>query len=177
MYGMAGTRSAVIEATEELLAEGRYVDASPRNIVARTGAGQGSLYRHFRGKADLAGAVLGEVSAEMCASADGLIDAHADPLQAVLAWELASRAALRSCRSGRLTAEPVLDKPAIAEPIAAYFRHVQHRLTTRLADADAAGRPRGHLNPVEVAAALAAIVEGGYVLACTTGDAEAMSMT
>jgi AcrR family transcriptional regulator len=118
----------------------------------------------------LAGAALREVSAEMRAAADDLLDGEADPLRAVLAWLTAPREGLRGCRLGRLVAEPILDDPAIAEPVAAYFRHVRARLASRLAEADAGGRLREGTDPADLAAALVAAVQGGYVLARASRD-------
>jgi AcrR family transcriptional regulator len=163
-----------VQATKALLAETGYVSTSPRDILTRSGAGQGSLYHHFRGKSDLAGSALQEVSAEMRAAADDVLDAEPDPVRAVEGWLTAEREALKGCRLGRLVAEPILTETAIAEPIAAYFRHIQSRLSARLAEARDTGRLNADLDPVDLAAALVAVVQGGYVLARGTGDAGAM---
>lgn len=171
---MEDTRQALVRAMKELLAEDGYVSTSPRDILSRSGAGQGSLYHHFRGKSDLAGVALQEVSAEMRTAADEVLDAEADPLRAVAAWLVAPRDALRGCRLGRLAAEPVLADAAIGDPVAAYFQHVQGRLAGRLAEAHAAGGLRPGLDPAELAAALVAVVQGGYVLARAASDPAAM---
>lgn len=163
-----------MRATKELLADQGYVSTSPRDILTRSGAGQGSLYHHFRGKSDLAGAALQEISAEMRAAADDLLDDEPDPVRAVEAWLTAPREALRGCRLGRLVAEPILFESTISEPISAYFRHVQQRLSARLTEARTSGRLNPDLDPVDLAVALVAVVQGGYVLARGTGDAEAM---
>lgn len=171
---MESTRERLVRATKELLALDGYTSTSPRDILRRSGAGQGSLYHHFRGKSDLAGAALREVSAEMRAAADDVLDAEADPLRAVQAWLTAPREALRGCRLGRLAAEPILGDAAIGAPVAAYFHHMQGRLAGRLAEARAAGRLHPGLDPAELAAALVAVVQGGYVLARAAGDPAAM---
>ncbi|MDI6103686.1 TetR/AcrR family transcriptional regulator [Actinoplanes sp. NEAU-A12] len=171
---MGQTREALIEATKHLLAEDGYGSTSPRDILARSGAGQGSLYHHFRGKSDLAAAALHEVSAEMRTAVDDRLDAAADPVVAVLDWLQAPRDALRGCRLGRLAAEPAIGEAVIAAPIAAYFHHVQGRLAARLGEAAAAGRLTDGMDPGEVAASLVAVVQGGYVLARATDDPAAM---
>lgn len=167
------TREALIDATKDLLAEGGYVRTSPRKILERSGAGQGSLYHHFKGKSDLAAAALEEVSGEMRVDADRLLE-DPDPIVAISSWLAAPRDALRGCRLGRLVAEPILDEPAITAPISAYFRHIESVLADRVAEARRAGRLSAGLEPADVAAALVAVVQGGYVLARSTGDAEAM---
>lgn len=166
-------RTDLIDATKDLLAERGYVSVSPRDIQVRAAVGQGSMYHHFRGKSDLAGTAVQQVSAEMCEAADALLDG-ADPLAAVLAWLTAPRTALRGCRLGRLVAEPILDEPLLLEPIAAYFHYLQHRLSERLDEARRNGSLRSGLDPLELAAAVVAVVQGGYVLARATADERAM---
>ncbi len=174
MYGMGWTREALIEATKQLLAEDGYVSTSPRDILARSGAGQGSLYHHFRGKSDLAAAALHEVSTQMRTAVDECLDAEADPVATVLGWLQAPREGLRGCRLGRLAAEPAIGEAVIAAPITAYFHHVEDRLATRLGEAATAGRLHPNLDAREVAASLVAVVQGGYVLARATDDPAAM---
>lgn len=173
MYSMVRTRESLVEATKRLLAERGYVSTSPRAILQRSGAGQGSLYHYFRGKSDLAAAALREISAEMRAAVDEYLDA-AGPIDAVLAWLTAPRNGLDGCRLGRLVAEPILDDPAIAGPVAAYFAHARNRLQGRLTEAQAAGELRHDIDPADLAAALVAAVQGGYVLARASGDDEDM---
>jgi TetR/AcrR family transcriptional repressor of nem operon len=168
------SRAALLQATKDLLAAQGYVRTSPRHILERSGTGQGSLYHHFRGKGDLASAALQEVSAEMQASADALLDPAQDPVQAVHNWLLAERDALAGCRLGRLAAEPIIDHPELTAPIDAYFRHVLDRLGALLARAGADGRLPPGVQPAELATALVATVQGGYVLARASGDPGAM---
>ncbi|MEU8031330.1 helix-turn-helix domain-containing protein, partial [Streptomyces sp. NPDC049099] len=51
MYsGCMSTPERLIESTRELLWERGYVGTSPKAILERAGAGQGSMYHHFKGK-------------------------------------------------------------------------------------------------------------------------------
>ncbi len=173
---MSTTREALLQATKELLAESGYATTSPRAVLSRSGAGQGSLYHHFHGKSDLAATALGEVSAELRAAADELLTSHPDPIEAALAWLTAPRDALRGCRLGRLASEePVVDEPSLTAPLAEYFRHVTGRLTGLFGAARATGRLPSEFVPGDLAATLVAVVQGGYVLARATGEAEAMT--
>ena len=54
------TRDRLIQSAQELLWERGFVGMSPKTIQARSGAGQGSMYHHFKGKADLAAAAIEE---------------------------------------------------------------------------------------------------------------------
>jgi AcrR family transcriptional regulator len=48
------SRQNLIQSAQELLWERGYVGMSPKAIQERSGAGQGSMYHHFKGKGDLA---------------------------------------------------------------------------------------------------------------------------
>ena len=52
------TRERLVQSAQELLWERGYVAMSPKAIQERSGVGQGSMYHHFKGKADLAAAAI-----------------------------------------------------------------------------------------------------------------------
>ena len=67
MYSPAmSTPERLIESTRELLWERGYVGTSPKAILERSGAGQGSMYHHFKGgKPDLALAAIRRTAEEL----------------------------------------------------------------------------------------------------------------
>jgi AcrR family transcriptional regulator len=171
MYNMtATTRERLIEGMQALLAEEGYAATSPRDVLDRTGAGQGSLYHHFRGgKAELAAAALGRTEAQMRTELDALL-AGPDPVAAVRRFVLAARPALRGCRLGRLSGEQAIAEPALRAPVGAYLGYVEERLTARLTEAERDGRLAAGAEPAAVAAALVAVIQGAYVLARAHAD-------
>ncbi len=68
--GGVETVERLIRSTQELLWERGYVGTSPKAIQAAAGAGQGSMYHHFSGKAELAKAAIERSAAEMRAAAE-----------------------------------------------------------------------------------------------------------
>ncbi|MDC7802356.1 TetR family transcriptional regulator [Sphingomonas sp. BLCC-B65] len=48
------TKTRLVEAAQELLWERGYAATSPKDILRRADAGQGSMYHHFDGKQELA---------------------------------------------------------------------------------------------------------------------------
>src|SRR5579871_2929263 len=46
------TRDRLVESAQALLWERGYVAMSPKAVQERSGAGQGSMYHHFKGKAE-----------------------------------------------------------------------------------------------------------------------------
>ena len=63
------TSDRLIESTRELLWERGYVGTSPKAILERSGAGQGSMSPHFNGQPDLALAALRRTAEELRATA------------------------------------------------------------------------------------------------------------
>lgn len=168
------TRRQLIEAAKGLLWERGFEGMSPRLVLERSGAGQGSLYHHFSGKQALAAAALDETAAEFCARLDRQIDPARRPLQRVRDWLKAPRDALRGCRMGRMAAELAIQDETIRRPVARYFAALETRLADALGQAIAAGELPRQLNPRDLAAALSAMTQGGYVLARTRNDAGEM---
>lgn len=159
----------------ELLWESGYAATSPADVLRRSGAGQGSLYHHFSGKAGLAAATLETVSERMREDVDALLAAHDDPLDALVAYLRAERPALRGCRLGRMASESAVDDPLIRQPVTDYFRHLEHALATVLDLLRADRRLNVDASPDDLAATLAAVIQGGYVLARARQDPAELS--
>ena len=168
------TRQQLIEAAKALLWERGFEAMSPRSVLERSGAGQGSLYHHFTGKQELAEAALNETAEAFCARLDQDLPAGLAPLERVRHWLRQPREALKGCRMGRMAAELCIREPAIRRPVARYFAALNARLAGALQEAVAAGELPANLDPADLAAALGAAVQGGYVLARTANDAKAM---
>jgi AcrR family transcriptional regulator len=63
------TAERLVTSAQELLWERGYVGTSPKAIQERAGAGQGSMYHHFRGKPDLALTAMRRSARELRAQA------------------------------------------------------------------------------------------------------------
>lgn len=61
------TREAILTGAARVFARVTYAEARYRDVAEESGASEGSLYFHFRSKADLAKAVLGEQQERMTA--------------------------------------------------------------------------------------------------------------
>src|SRR3954452_5576473 len=98
MYGApVTTRDRLIETPQELLWERGYTGTSPRAILERSGAGQGSLYHHFRGKADLALAAVERSADTLLAAAEDSFAGPGTAMERITRWLLREREALRGC--------------------------------------------------------------------------------
>lgn len=168
------TRERLIGSTRELLWERGYVGTSPKAIQERSGAGQGSMYHHFRGKKALALAAIEANAADLRARAEADFTGPGTAAQRITAYLRRERDALRGCPVGRLAQDPdVIADPDLRRPLEETFDWLRSRLAGLLEESRAAGELALSLDPAAAAAALTAMVQGGYVLARASGSAEA----
>ncbi|WP_246574053.1 TetR/AcrR family transcriptional regulator [Streptomyces genisteinicus] len=168
------TPERLISATRELLWERGYVGTSPRAIQRLAGAGQGSMYHHFSGKPELALAAIRSTADELRSSAAGVLDGPGTAYERIAAYLLRERDVLRGCPVGRLTMDPdVTADRALRAPVDETLDWLRGRLAEIVAEGTAGGGLRPGLDPQATAAAVAATVQGGYVLARASGSPEA----
>ena len=166
-------KSSLRDAAKRLLWEKGYASMSPRQILDASGAGQGSLYHHYRGKADLAADALSEIQTEMSSLVSAIFDPGKAPLDRVRDYLLLKRNGLKGCRMGRLANEAeVLELPELREPIARYFEHVKRLIVQALKEAKSAGSINRSTDAVAIATAIVATVQGGFLLSRAQSDAE-----
>ncbi|MFD4694814.1 TetR/AcrR family transcriptional regulator [Streptomyces sp. NPDC058463] len=168
------TPDRLIEATQELLWERGYVGTSPKAIQQRAGAGQGSMYHHFTGKPDLALAAIDRTSAQMREAAGRVLDGPGPAYERISGYLLREREVLRGCPVGRLTMDPdVMASDELRAPVDETLAWLRGRLTEIVQE----GLDKGEFTPGlvagEIAAAIVATVQGGYVLARASGSSAA----
>jgi AcrR family transcriptional regulator len=175
MYGVNKMRSELVDAAKALLWEDGYGRMSPRKVIERSGAGQGSLYHHFRTKRALAAAALGEIEQELIASAGRALRDDSPPLERLRAWLALERDGLKGCRLGRLANDvEVLGADELRATLAGYFDAVLSLVEATLDEAKSRDELPEGIVPAEIAAALVATVQGGYVLSRALNDGEAI---
>jgi AcrR family transcriptional regulator len=168
------TSERLIEATRELLWERGYVGTSPKAILERADAGQGSMYHHFKGKPDLALAAIRRTAEEMRAAAEAVLGGPGTPYERIEAYLLRERDVLRGCPVGRLTMDPdVVADDALRAPVDETLDWLRGRLAGIVQEGLDQGEFGPGLVPEEIAAAIVATVQGGYVLARACGSPSA----
>ncbi|MHB9759283.1 TetR family transcriptional regulator [Streptomyces sp. BYX5S] len=169
-------RDRLLGSARALLWDRGYVGTSPAAIQRHADAGQGSMYHHFDGKRGLAIEALTEATRDMRMRAESVLDSSAPALDRVIAYLRLERDALRGCAVGRMALDPeVVADEELRRPVDAFFSWLTDRLRQLLDEAQRSGRIAPHLAPVDVAAALVATIQGGYVLARAQQDPRAMT--
>lgn len=158
-------RDALLEAGKELLWERGYSAMSPRDVLRRSGAGQGSLYHFFEGKEGLATEAMRAVAAEVseriavtCGPGTGT------GMQRIERFLKAERDPLRGCRLGRMAQDPELPE-SLRSSVGSGLDALASVLERAVCDAQLEGELSRELDPGTLADALIAVVQGGYVLA------------
>lgn len=165
------TRERLIESTRELLWERGYDGTSPKEILRRSGAGQGSMYHHFHGKADLALAAIDRTAQELRAEVDRQLGGPGSALERITAYLRRERDVLKGCPVGGLAQDPeVMADPALRRPVEETLDWLQRRLADVIAEGQRAGELRAALDPTATAATIVAVLQGGYVLARAAHD-------
>ncbi|GAA4930035.1 TetR/AcrR family transcriptional regulator [Streptomyces coeruleoprunus] len=168
------TPERLIEATRELLWERGYVGTSPKAVQRLAGAGQGSMYHHFRGKPDLALAAIRRTAEEMRAAAARVLDGDGSAYARIEAYLLRERDVLRGCPVGRLTMDPdVVASDTLRAPVDETLDWLRGRLAALVREGVEGGEFDGALDPGRTAATVVATLQGGYVLARASGSAAA----
>ncbi|MFD8809313.1 TetR/AcrR family transcriptional regulator [Streptomyces sp. NPDC059597] len=165
------TSERLIESTRELLWERGYVGTSPKAILERSGAGQGSMYHHFRGKQDLALAAIRRSADELGAAAERIFDGPGTPQERIEAYLLRERDVLRGCPVGRLTMDPeVIASDELRAPVDEVIARIRGRIAELVEEGKRQGQFAASLDGEEIGAAVVATVQGGYVLARASGS-------
>ncbi len=155
----------------DLMWERGYAATTPREVRERSGVGQGSMYHHFTGKRELALAALERNCADLLPTTEALLTRPGDPLEKLVAYVSYPRPALKGCKVGRMTQDPlVASDPGLLAPVATAFEKVHELQTAVIREAIALGELGPDTDPDRLASLLSATIQGGYVLAIAAGD-------
>ncbi len=169
-----GSKERLTDAMADLLWERGYAATSPRDVMARAGVGQGSMYHHFSGKHELAVETLTQVFATATGESS-LLEGEGSPLERLKKYLALPRPGTRGCRVGRMTQDPqVVEDPELLAIVAGAFDTMLRRWERTIGEAIDAGELPRSIVPAELARTLSAVIQGGYVLSRAHGSQEPM---
>jgi AcrR family transcriptional regulator len=163
-------RQLLLSAAQDLYAINGVAATTPRQVLARSGVGQGSLYHHFPSKQELAStAVKRTVEQSLQGAAEILVGAM-PARQRIVSYLRRDRDAVAGCRVGRLTADPlVMSDDDLRDSVSSYFSAlIELMMDAFVEDGVVADTARDR------ATTAVAVVQGGYVLSRALGDARHM---
>ncbi len=169
-----GKKADILAAARSLFWERGFEATSPRAVMQKSGAGQGSLYHHFPSKKALGVAVLDALESELTEAAETLLAPRAgEPLGRILAYLLTPRRGTRGCKLGRFANETtVIADPDLRAPITRYFTVLARLLEDAFVEAHNRGTLSSSVEPAAAAATIVAMVQGAYVLARCTDETQ-----
>jgi AcrR family transcriptional regulator len=129
------------------------------------------MYHHFPSKRDLALAALERNSADMLPATEQLLNRPGDPMEKLTAYLTRPLPALKGCKVGRMTQDPlVASDPDLLAPVAQAFAAVHVALASVIREAVDVGELGPYVDPDRLAHLLSATIQGGYVLAIAAQD-------
>lgn len=165
------SRERLVQTMSELMWERGYAATSPREVRERSGVGQGSMYHHFRSKRELALAALERNCADLLPATETLLTGPGDPMEKLTAYLTRPLPALKGCKVGRMTQDPlIVADPGLLKPIEDAFAVVHSALVAVLREAVELGELGPETDPDRLAYLLSAVIQGGYVLAIAAQD-------
>ena len=168
------SRTRLVEATQDLLWEQGYSATSPKDIMRRSGAGQGSMYHHFTNKQELAVEALERSAQSMRHDTEKLLATDGSAYEIATAYLRRQRDVLKGCRMGRMTFDAdVLNTPELIEPVTRTFVWLLEALTALFERGRDQGEFAADIDARNLASLVVATVQGGYVLARATRDTDA----
>ena len=170
-------KAAIINAASQLLVEVGYESMSPAMVLARSGAGKGSLYHFFSGKKQLALAALQNMAEEMKADLQELLDDEQLTAFGKIDQYLArKRDGMAGCRIGRLANEGAFLDDELRAPMQDYFRFVLQQMQVLVGQCVKDGTFAVDTPVEHIASLIVASVQGGYVNSKAVADGEQISM-
>ncbi|TDY51445.1 TetR family transcriptional regulator [Paraburkholderia rhizosphaerae] len=159
-----GRREDIIEATKDLLWEKGYEATSPRDIQAKSKAGQGSFYHHFTSKQALAREAIVEVVEERIADFEEAMSRQGRFKDRLLAYFEQNTRPLSGCRVGRLVWDAAIQDDELRQPLSHYFGHIETRLQEILKGEQSAGSFRLKLPAAHIALTIVTVVQGSFAV-------------
>lgn len=130
------------------------------------------MYHHFRGKEALAQAAIERNAEEMRAQVAADLASGTSAVARVRSYLGREREVLKGCRFGRLVQDAdVVDSPVLRREVDEMFTWIRAQLTAVIEAGVEAGEFRADLDAAKTAAAIAATLQGSYVLARAAQDA------
>lgn len=172
------TKRQILNAAKDLLLEVGYESMSPRKVLERSGAGQGSLYHHFSGKKQLTQTVLDEVAQELKTAFLALIENQdLSPVDKIDNYLARQRHGLIGCKLGRLSNEKAFCDDELRQPLQEFFNFALGEVRNQIELAVKDGSFPPETPSDDIAHLIIAAIQGGYVVSKATNNDRAVNIS
>ncbi len=170
------SKARIIAAAARLMYERGIKGTSVDDILAASGAGKSQFYHYFPDKSALVVEVLGY-------QLDQILDEQSrlrlDSYSAIAIWferlvAMHDARGLRGCPLGSLAGEATAQGDQLRKAAAAAFARWESTVAAALEDMRRRGVIADGVDPAELAEAVIAIIQGGYLVSSVKGDVEPM---
>lgn len=162
-------KDLLIKTMQELMWTRGYSNTSPKEIQHLSGVGQGSMYHHFKGKADLARQTILRNAEELQQEISGILHTQKSARERIENYLLRDRDVLAGCRMGGLAQDSeVIRDDSLREPIANNFEWLIDELEAVLQAGKTAGEFSAELNVKFTALTIISVMQGAFVIARVT---------
>ncbi|WJY13271.1 TetR/AcrR family transcriptional regulator [Pectobacteriaceae bacterium CE90] len=162
-------KDALIKTMQELLWTKGYSNTSPKEIQQASGVGQGSMYHHFKGKADLARQTILRNAEELQHEISGILHTQKGARERIGNYLQRERDILSGCRMGGLAQDSeIIGNDLLREPIANNFEWLIGEIEKVLESGKASGEFSANLNVKNTALTLISVMQGAFVIARAT---------
>ncbi|MFP1732082.1 TetR/AcrR family transcriptional regulator [Lonsdalea quercina] len=163
------TKDALMKTMQELLWKQGYSNTSPKEIQQISGVGQGSMYHHFKGKADLARQTILLNAEELQKEISGILHTEKSARERIENYLLRERDIFSGCRMGGLAQDSgVIRDDSLREPIAENFEWLIGEIEKVLDSGKASGEFSADLNAKHTALTIISVMQGAFVIARAT---------
>ena len=181
MYRMnmqSGKKRQILDAAKELLLEVGYESMSPRKVLERSGAGQGSLYHHFSGKKQLTQTVLEEVAQELTDAFLAVFEnENLSPVEKIDQYLARHRNGLVGCKLGRLSNEKAFCEDELRQPLQEFFNFALAEVQNQIELAVKDGSFPLETPSADIAHLILSAIQGGYVVSKATNNDGAVNIS
>ena len=170
------SKARIIEAAAELMYERGIRATSVDDILGASGAGKSQFYHYFPNKSALVAQVLGH-------QLDQILDEQSrfrlDSYSGISLWferlaVMHDAGGLRGCPLGSLAGEATAHGEHLRETAAVAFGRWESSVASALEAMRRRGEVADSVDPVELAEALIAIIQGGYLVSSIKRDVRPM---
>lgn len=157
-------REDILEATKALLWQKGYEATSPRDIQAKSQAGQGSFYHHFPSKQALARVAIQEVVDERIADFEAAMSGAGSFKERLGLYVAQNRQPLVGCRVGRLVWDSAIEEDELRKPLEHHFRYLETRLAAILDAEQAAHQVKLLVPSAQIALLIISVIQGSFAI-------------